>query len=51
MHVVVLWTREINGLVLLEVCHDSLSTVGPTDMVLWRMRTLTQKDEPPIVLL
>ena len=47
MHALALWTREITELVLLKVYHGSLSTVEEAD----KMKTLTQKDELPIVLL
>lgn len=50
MHALALWTREITELVLLKVYHyhGSLSTVEEADKT---RKTLTQKDELPIVLL
>ena len=48
MHALAPWTREITELVLLEVCHGSLSTVEEADKM---RKTMTQKDELPIVLL
>ena len=48
MHALALWTREITELVLLEVYHGPLSTVEEAGKM---RKTLTQKDELPIVLL
>lgn len=49
MHALALLTREITELVLLKVYLGSLSMVEEADKM--RMKTLTLKDELPIVLL